>query len=517
MSERILVRGVNWIGDAVMSMPAIRAIKRAGPENRVSLLVKPWVAPLFERSRDVDEIILYEDRHSGVSGRLDLAKSLGQKHFDSAVLLQNAFGAALIAYLAGIPRRIGYSRDMRGFLLTDPVVYSGEDRSMHHIEYFLELLRRSGMDAPYSLPWIELALDERVSARQKLLPLKRPVIGITPGAAFGPAKQWMPERFGALIKRVVEELDGSVVIFGGSSEVELAQDIIRHASVEPGPPQAVSMAGNTTLRELAALISECDALVSTDSGPMHIGYATRTPLVAIFGSTEPKLTGPVGYGFKVVRHEMDCSPCFRRQCPEDDPPRCMQAVTVDEVFAALKALIPEARAVFFDRDGTLNHDTGYLSAWDSFKVMHEIDALKQLTNKSFKLIGVTNQSGIARGLINEGFVDEVSDYFIREHGFSGFYHCPHHPDEGCSCRKPEPEMLLRARAEHGVDLKGSFVVGDKEADMLLAKAVGARGVLVKTGAEPDAPGADYAAEGLGDAARWILTNGQLPPALKPRH
>lgn len=502
MSDKVLVRGVNWVGDAVMSMPAIRAIRRAMPGACISLLVRPWVAPLFEKSLDIDDIILYDDRYKGISGKFALSGALKREKYDRAILLQNAFDAAAIAALARIPERVGYDRDYRGFLLTKAIHFSGEDRRMHHIDYYLELLRRAGIAAYYSVPWIELSLDERRWARDKIKTLRRPVIGVNAGAQFGPAKRWMPERFAELVDRVANELGGSTVVFGGPADAVLAENIIGLASANAG--RAVSLAGNTTLRELVALISECDALVTTDSGPMHIGYATRTPLVAIFGSTEPALTGPVGYGFRVIQHRTDCAPCFKRKCTEKEAMRCMEAVTVDEVFSALRSLLPSNRAVFFDRDGTLCQYAEYLNDWDNFKVMDDIISLNNLINKEFKLIGVTNQSGIARGIVKEDFVREADAVFTEKYGFSDFYYCPHHPDEHCSCRKPEPEMLFRARAEHGVDLKASYVVGDREPDMLLARAAGAKAVLIESDRADASVEADFRARNLAEAVDWIL-------------
>jgi len=463
------------------------------------------VAPLFEKSPDIDDIVLYGDRYEGLFGKLRLAGALRREKYDRAILLQNAFDAALMAFLAGIPERIGYGRDFRNFLLTKPIHFHGEDRRMHHIEYYLELLRRAGIDASATVPWIELTLEERLSAREKLGGLKRPVVGINPGARFGPAKQWKPERFASLVKKIVEELGGSAVVFGGSGEAALASGIANLAGVEPS--SAMVMAGKTTLRELAALISECDALVTTDSGPMHIGYATRTPLVAIFGSTSPKLTGPVGYGFKVVQHKTKCAPCFKRKCAEKEAMRCMDAVSVEEVFEALRGILPKNKAVFFDRDGTLCEYSEYLNGWDKFKVMDDIISLIDLIINNYLLIGITNQSGIARGIVDEDFARKANAVFTGKYQFRDFYYCPHHPDEHCPCRKPEPEMLLRARAEHRVDLKSSYMVGDRDSDMLLARAVGAKAVLIDSERADDARAhADFIARSLTEAVSWILGN-----------
>jgi heptosyltransferase-2 len=280
---------------------------------------------------------------------------------------------------------------------------------------------------------------------------------------------------------VIDEVKGSVVLFGGPSETVIAEEI-RRVLGSVADSQMKAYAGRTSLRELAALISECDVLVTNDSGPMHIGYAVGTPLVAIFGSTSPELTGPVGSGSRVIRKGLECAPCFERTC-RTGTLKCMDLVTSHEVFESLKSLVKSKSAVFFDRDGTLCKDAHYLNSMDGLQMSPGIRSLQKLKEKGFSVIGVTNQSGIARGIVDQDFVTKVNNIFIDEYGFDGFYFCPHHPDERCSCRKPEPGLLFRARNDFGVDLKKSFVVGDKESDIVLAKSVGATGILVKTGNE----------------------------------
>ena len=506
--KNMLVRGVNWIGDAVMTMPALRALRKNLPGAKISLLVRPWVAPLFENNPDIDEIVLYEDRFDSLIGRFKLASLLKAKKFCSSILFQNAFDAALIAFLSGIPERIGYSRDGRGFLLTNAIPFNRDDRKMHHVFYYLNILKNIGIDidTEYSHPCIYLSMEERLRARDVLKNLRRPVIGINPGATYGSTKRWPSERFAEVSKRIISELDGSVVIFGGQSEVEIAKEICTFVNAKRQTPDSElkMIAGKTSLRELSALISECDILLTNDSGPMHIGYAVRTPLVAIFGSTDPSLTGPPGKENVVIKKDLQCSPCFKRKCDKQKM-ACMTSITPDEVFEAVKHLIPKNRAVFFDRDGTLCKDVGYLNKFEDLEIFKETEDLKALKEKGFKLIGVSNQSGIARGIVKEDFTKEVNKIFIEQYGFDAFYYCPHHPDERCPCRKPEPVMILRARAEHGIDLKKSFVIGDKELDMLLAKAAGAKGIFVLTGDGAESPDADYTAKDLREAVEWILS------------
>jgi heptosyltransferase-2 len=496
-TEKILVRGVNWIGDAVMTLPALKAIRTSYPKAHISLLVKPSVAPLFENSPDIDEILLYEERYRGTIGKLRLANMLRRKRFNKAILLQNAFDAALIAFLAGIPERIGYDRDRRRFLLTKPVPYKNQDREVHHIHYYLDLLKAAGIDAGYSHPWLRVTLEERLAARARLSELKRPVLGINPGATYGSSKRWLPERFAEVAGWFIRETRGSVVIFGGKEETPLAEEIYKQV-----PMNKLLLAGKTSLRELIALISECDVFVTNDSGPMHVAYAVGTPLVAIFGSTSAELTGPVGAGYAVIKADLDCSPCFERSCDKDYL-RCMFALTSEDVYENIRHLLPTRRAVFFDRDGTLCKDPHYLNKWDDFEILPGVERLKSLREEGFDVIGVSNQSGIARGIIQEGFVKDVNKLFVETHGFTDFYYCPHAPGDNCPCRKPEPGMLYKARAAYGIDLKRSFVVGDKDADMLLAKAVGARGVLVRTGQQNESDHADAIVDNLDSAVKYI--------------
>lgn len=487
-----------------MSIPAVRAFKRALPDESMSMLAKPWVSPLFENDPYIDEIILLEERHKGLMGKFKLASELRQMDFNRALLMQNAFSAALTAFLARIPERIGYNRDGRGLLLTKPIPYNGQDLRMHHIDYYMELVKQAGFKAAPSIPWIFLTLGERLSAREILKALPRPILGINPGAAYGSAKQWLTSRFADTARRFMDGTSGSIVIFGGQKETAIAGEIESHLRDYAKYGRVLNTAGGTTLRELIGLISEIDVLLTNDSGPMHIGYGVRTPMAAIFGSTSPELTGPVGEGNIVIQKPVSCGPCFKRKCDKQSI-KCMEAVEVDEVADAIMRLMPSRRAVFFDRDGTLCVDAHFLNCWEDFELFSDIGALNSM-RENFKLIGISNQSGIARGLVDAEFADAVNKVFINDHGFTDFYTCPHHPDDKCSCRKPEPELLLKARVQHGIDLKRSYVVGDRDADMLLAKSVGAKGVLVQTGKQQDSPHADYTVKNLSEAAAVIAKN-----------
>lgn len=500
-AEKILIRGVNWVGDSVMTLPAIKALRAAYPRSEITLLARPSVAAVFEKSPYIDLIFEYGDKYRGLGGKLRLAKDLKQKKFGKAVLLQNAFDAAFVIFLAAVPERIGYGRDGRSPLLTNAVPCGKAVKKLHHIDYYLHLLNETGIKAPDRMPLIRLALEERVAARQVFAGLRRPLLGINPGAAYGSAKRWLPERFADVAQRFISETGGSAVVFGGKAEAAIADEIFKRIH-----GQKLLAAGRNSLRELIAQISECDILLSNDSGPMHIAYAVGTPLAAIFGSTSPELTGPVGEASIVIKSGAECSPCFERTC-KDMKLKCMDSITADMVYEGIRSLVPQRKAVFFDRDGTLCKDAHYLNRWEDFEVFPEAAHLGELKERGYMLIGVSNQSGIARGLVDEGFTKAVNNIFLEKYGFDDFFYCPHGPHDGCGCRKPEPGMILDARAMHRISLKDSYVIGDKDVDMLLAKASGAKGILVLTGQHKESPHADFTVKGLKEAVKVILEDG----------
>ncbi len=514
--SRVLIRGVNWIGDAVMTLPTIHALKQALSDKDLYLMVKQWVYPVFEKNPFIKEIIPYRDDFKGIAGKFRAAKRLRKEHFQRAILLQNALDAALIAFLSGIPERIGYNRDGRGIFLTQKIPFDDRAASLHHCLYYLNILKYSGLEPVYRHPWIHLSLDERVGAQEYLKDKKRPVVLLNPGATFGSAKRWPAGCFSRLGEMIIRELGGSVLISGSRQEKPIAEEIARKI---PDREQVTVIAGRSSLRELIAILSQVDAVVTNDSGPMHLAYAVGTPLVALFGSTSPELTGPPSFvnpsrwHFKeevefsvsesVIRKPLPCSPCFRRDCPEGHT-RCLNLIEVDEVFEELKGVLPKRKAVFFDRDGTLCKDAHYLNRMDDLEIFPDTEKLARLKDEGYMIVGISNQSGVARGLIEESFVKRVNDIFIQKYDFDAFYYCPHHPEEHCACRKPSPGMLLRARAELGIDLKRSIMVGDKELDIELARAVGCKGFFVKTGQGQGCKEADRHFDNLSELVEYII-------------
>ena len=328
--HNVLIRGTNWIGDVVMTFPAMAAVRETLPKARITVLVKPWVADLVRMHPAVDEVMVYErpGRHDGLGGLLALARELRQRNFDAAILLQNAIEATVIAWLAGIPIRAGYSTDARGLLLTHPVRRTPQIKTVHQSLYYLQMLKALGFR--YSGTAVQLTPTEQqnLSAERLLgqfgIAGRRPIVGMAPGAAYGPAKRWFPERFATVADRLTKRFSCPVVLFGSAGD-KAATGAVQSAAKSA----LIDISGRTNLSDAIALIARCDLFVTNDSGLMHVAGALGAPTVAIFGSTNPQTTYPLGERTVIVRRPVDCSPCLKKDCPTDF--RCMDLVTVDEV------------------------------------------------------------------------------------------------------------------------------------------------------------------------------------------
>lgn len=342
--RKILVRATNWVGDAVMSLPALQALRLQYPEAHITLLARPWVADLYRREPFCDEVIPYQSPTGarGLQAKWRMASELRSRRFDCAILLPNSFESALLVRLAGVPVRVGYRRDARSFLLTHavPLPKRGEIPE-HQRFYYLELLRRSGITPTYSAA-SEIRLSGKDNATQsgheafRALSILEPVIGISPGAAYGGAKRWIPSRFARAADQVAGSSRRSFALFGSEAERQICE-MVKQELTALGR-RAVNLAGSTSLAQFVEYAAACELFLTNDSGPMHIASALGIPTVAIFGATNHITTGPTGALSKVVRHPVECSPCLLRECPIDH--RCMAHVTADrvaqEAFAILK-------------------------------------------------------------------------------------------------------------------------------------------------------------------------------------
>jgi heptosyltransferase-2 len=341
---KIVIRATNWVGDAIMALPALRAVRTRYPDAQIAIIARPYVADIYRGQGICDELIAYAPtgEHRGWTGRERLVRELRARRFDVALLLQNAFDAAWIAWRAGVPQRIGYARDGRSLLLTRaiPVPKQGEI-PVHEKFYYLELLRRAGWIA--SLPdesHITLEVPDRARQRaaQTLVEAgARPGvlrIALGAGASYGSAKCWPPDRFAKALNEILSQTDAHVILFGTPAETSVAAAI---ASDLRRPP--IDLTGKTPIAELPALLSQCHLFLGNDSGAMHVAAAVGLPVVAVFGPTDPEGTAPVTPRVTIVQDKPYCSPCFLRRCPTDH--RCMKAVTPEMVESAVRLRLTE--------------------------------------------------------------------------------------------------------------------------------------------------------------------------------
>lgn len=339
--HRILVRSTNWVGDAVMCMPAFDALRRNFPESHIAVVARPWVAALYESHPGVDEIILYRRGRGFFQDGLEMSRvirSIRHRSFDLAILFQNAFEAALIAWLGGVPLRVGYNTDGRRLLLSHAVLRENRILREHQVEYYLAILRAMSWEAPTAEPHLFVGRKEAAMVDALLtahgLAKGDFIVGLGAGAVFGPAKRWPVDRFAAIADRAVERWGAKIVLVGSDQDRMTGLDLARAMNHE-----ATDLCGKTSLGEALALIKRCRLFVSNDSGLMHVAAALGVPTVALFGSTNPVATGPRGKWTRLVKHDLDCAPCLKPQCRNGY--RCLLSIEPDEVWEAMETLREE--------------------------------------------------------------------------------------------------------------------------------------------------------------------------------
>ncbi len=535
--DSILVRGANWVGDAVMTLPALAALINACPQSKVTVLAKPWVAPVYETCPGVAGVKILESSgcHRGLAGLWKLARELRREGYDWAVLFQNALQAAVIARLAGIPVRAGYATDGRGALLSHALPKNARKKQMHETAYYLHILHGLGIipQAPPDegvRPWLRIDPTDYHWAGEFLKEkgITGRVLGLAPGASFGPAKCWPASRFAQTARRLMQGDFGAVLLFGSKDESACCAEVARNLP----ECNVVDLSGSTSLGQALALLARLALFITNDSGLMHAAAALATPSVAVFGSTNPVTTAPLGPYVELVRKETDCSPCLKPVCPEGHM-KCFESITPDNVLDACARLFQKRAhaelkpVVFLDRDGTINVDSGYLSDPAKLELIPgAASAVARLNRAGYAVVVVTNQSGIARGYYTPQDMDavhrEMSRRLAEKRGrVDAYYYCPHHATEAsisqlaleCDCRKPGSGMFTRAARELGLDLNRSFMVGDHHTDLIAGKRVGAKTIQVQTGHAPrhqDIPpeDRDHVAADLGGAVNWILKQGE---------
>ena len=324
--DKILIRGVNWIGDAVMSMPFINGLGSVWPDAEIHVLTRPHLAELYKYNPYVKSVIPVNEK-SRIPGWMAVNGEIRDMKFKIAICLPHSFSSALFLFLSGIPVRYGRACSGRSMFFTHPVYGEIEEYPGHQARFYLEMLEAiSGCRTTEVQPEIHISDAERLKASRIIEKAKRPVLGIFCSAAYGPAKVWPRESFAELGRRYISRTGGSVILFGGASDRNTNNEIA--ASIGEG---ALNIAGATSLLESVALMEKCDAVVANDSGPMHLAAASGARTIGIFGSTNPVRTAPLGRRAAFITKGLKCAPCMARDCRLGTY-ECLKSITPDDVL-----------------------------------------------------------------------------------------------------------------------------------------------------------------------------------------
>ncbi|HKR11993.1 MAG TPA: lipopolysaccharide heptosyltransferase II [Pyrinomonadaceae bacterium] len=343
--KRVVVRGTNWVGDSVMTVPALRALRRLLPDAKITLALRPSAKGIFSEADFIDDVLVYNRRNA--FSVVSQAREWRRREFDLAVLFQNAFEAALIPFLAGVPLRLGYATESRQAMLTHPLPLPDWRSSKHEVFYYLYLVTAleqllAGTSTVCDAdPDISLSISEARKAeaaellRSYGVNVEKSLVAICPGSINSRAKRWPAERFAALADRLMDQ-QRQVVIIGSPDEIDVTNEVTSRMRNRP-----VVLTGKTTLDQITAALASVDLVVTNDTGPAHIAAALGCHTIVIFGPTNPLTTRPFSFKAEILRHPPDCAPCMLRDCPIDH--RCMTAITVDEVFEHSHALLKRSR------------------------------------------------------------------------------------------------------------------------------------------------------------------------------
>ncbi|OGX51077.1 MAG: lipopolysaccharide heptosyltransferase II [Omnitrophica WOR_2 bacterium RIFCSPLOWO2_12_FULL_46_30] len=356
---RILIVEVNWLGDVLFSTPAIKALRKKFPDSFIACLIVPRVGEILEGSPYINELIINDEKglHSGFWGKLRLAKELRKKKFDLAILFHRSSTRALIAYLAGIPRRVGYATWKRRFLLTDCLPMPKKD-STHRVDYYLDIVKALGCDSEDRLYEFFTTEEDVRFARDFLaaegIARSDFIVCLNPGGNW-PPKRWPKENFAGLADKLIGSEQAKVVFCGSQNDRELIADIVSQMSRQPEGSslpsdrqshQPIIAAGRTNLKQLAGIFKRADLVISGDSGPLHIAASLGRDIIGLFGPTSVRVSGPLGRGkIKIMQKDSDCRiPCYDKDCRDN---LCMQKITPEDVFSEIKDFLAVKKNLSF--------------------------------------------------------------------------------------------------------------------------------------------------------------------------
>jgi len=521
---RILVIRLSSLGDIILTTPVLDALKDNCRNSEICFLSKQKYQGLFESDPRVHSVIYFEPegKDKGFSGLLRLIRGLNQKKFDLIVDLHSNLRSLLIRLLVRAGKKVHYNKKIIPRLLMVHLK-RWKVKPVSTIDNYLKSLGEITIKAWSRIPrlysknenkiWVENFFIENGLLRDQIL------VGIAPGAKWE-TKRWELDKFSFVAKSLSQDLCAKILLVGNKEDQQLIEEIEDHVGKEK-----IIQAVDLHLDRLIALVERCGLFISNDSGLMHIASSLGVPTIGIFGPTSPGLGfSPSGLEDKVFWAGVECSPCSlhgEKDCVKESR-YCMDDIKPEKIIEEAKRILSANKVIFLDRDGTITEEKDFISKVEEIKFLTgSKEALKTLQDLGYKLVIVSNQSGIARGIMTVEQVEKVNNFILKELAKEGIkieaiYYCPHHPGENCDCRKPRTGLIRAALQDPQLKLKGAWVIGDKLSDVLLGKNIKRKSILVLTGygqetkqkIESDSNGSDwqrpdYTAKDLLEAASFI--------------
>jgi len=521
-AKNILVMRFSSFGDIILTFPLIYALKNEFPNSKIFFLTKKKYNTLLFGNPFVDSVVEFDQdgKHKSLSGFLGLIKELNTYNFDLLIDLHSNLRSHLIGKLANSKRKLKYKK--RWLSRFSMVRFKFlKAKSVHTVDSYLDVLKKIDAEMVNRLPRFLLTEEDKDFAsdflRNNGFQESDILLGMAPGARWE-TKIWGKKNFSEVGKKLLEKGRSKVVLVGDENDED---DLLWIGSELE--EKKVIYALDLPFNRLAGVIQRCKVFITNDSGPMHLSSALGVPTIAIFGPTHPQLGfSPLGLMDKVLTVNEWCSPCSlhgEKKCFREKR-YCMDRITPEKVNDLAEDILNGQKVVFLDRDGTLIQDRNFLKEIEEVRFSPgSFDAVKILKSLGYKLIVITNQSGINRGLMTFEDVKKVNRFIFsqlkeKNAEIDALYFCPHRPGEQCSCRKPETGLIKKAKEKHKLNLADSVVIGDKLSDVLLGKRIFAKTVLVLTGygkrelekiKDPKNPNhaPDFVAKDILDAALWV--------------
>jgi len=530
--KKILIIRLSSMGDIILTLPVVEALKKDYPDSEIYFLCKKKYKSLLIHNPQIDQIIEFDTQgdHKGINGFTKLIKELKTLQFDLILDLHSNLRSFFIRNLIPAKIKVNYCKKWLARLF---MVYfkTFKVKSEHTLDCYMESLQKLDLKSKSKILRFYLSEKDKVWANKFLSENgwngERILMGMAPGARWS-AKKWNKEKFAEVVKMLVQGHPLNVVLFGDKNDINtiswITEELSRKwdSNRKPKVIQVIDFPFN----QVAGVLRMCEVLVTNDSGLMHLASFLKVPVVAIFGPTHPKLGfSPLGQDSIGITVNEKCSPCSlhgKRECHRKER-YCMDRISPEGVAKKASEFLQRQKAVFVDRDGTLIQDKNFISKVEDVEfVPGSIKAVKIFKEMGYKVVIVSNQSGVGRGILTEKIVDKINEFILNQLkkeslDIDGVYYCPHSPEENCECRKPNLEMVNQASSKLNLNLKNSWAVGDKLSDVMLGKNMGGKGGLVLTGygkkelekikgcsdVKPD-----FVAENLLEAALWIRKNYQ---------